>query len=180
MRQRMSATERRNQLLTIMHDMHQRAESQADFTPKKIAELAGISKVMLYRLVCSEFQTLRSQLPGPCRPYDEVLRNLRLENTDLRRQLREARAKLRATAVEELDKAMQIMEDLEKKNLQLRNQVALLNKRLREGGHVIVQIPPPETPRHNLRVVNNEKDKKPSQEQQQHGQDNIQEQDETK
>lgn len=166
MQQRMSATERRSQLLTIMHDLHQQAESQADFTPKKIAELAGISKVMFYRLVCSEFQTLRAQLPGPRRPYDEVLRNLRLENADLRQQLREARAKLRATAVEELDKAMRIMEDLEKENLQLRNQVELLNKRLREGGRVIVQISPQDTPRHNLRVVDNEKDKKLAQKKQ--------------
>lgn len=169
MRQRMSATERRSQLLTIMHDLHQQAESQADFTPKKIAELAGISKVMFYRLVCSEFQALRAQLPGPRRPYDEVLRNLRLENADLRRQLREAKAKLRTTAVEELDKAMQIMEALEKENLQLRNQVELLNRRLREGGHVIVQISPQETPRHNLRVVGNEKDKKLAQEKQGQG-----------
>lgn len=174
MQQRMSAAERRSQLLTIMHDLHERAGSQADFTPKKIAELAGISKVMFYRLVCSEFQTLRAQLPGPRRPYDEVLRNLRLENADLRRQLREARAKLRATAVEELDKAMRIMEDLEKENLQLRNQVELLNKRLREGGNVIFHIPPHGTPRPNLRVVNNEGDKKPVQEEQQQGQDNGQ------
>src|SRR5437588_2980679 len=88
MSQRMSATERRSQLLTIMQEMHLKAGSQTDFTAAKIAQAADISTVMLYRLVRPEFQTLRSELPGSQRPADEVMRTLRLENADLRRQLR--------------------------------------------------------------------------------------------
>jgi uncharacterized membrane protein YccC len=141
MTQRMSATERRAQLLTIMQEMHAKAQSQADFTAAKIAQAAGISTVMLYRLVRPEFQTLRSELPGSQRPTDEVMRTLRLENADLRRQLREAREKLRTTAVEELDEAIRLMERLEEENLQLRSEVKLLRRRLEEGNHTVVHAP---------------------------------------
>lgn len=157
MRKRMSAEERRHQLLSIMQELHQSAKYQADFTAKKIAQIAGISTVMFYRLVRLDFQTLRSQLPGPRRPYDEVVRNLRLEIIDLRRQLREAKAKLRATAVEELDQAWHIMQELEKENLQLRDENKLLRQRLREGGQVVVSEPVQRTSRANLSVVNSEK-----------------------
>ena len=75
MKQRVSGTERRAQLLTIMQEMHEKAQSQADFTAAKIAQAAGISTVMLYRLVRPEFQTLHSELPGSQRPTDEVMRN---------------------------------------------------------------------------------------------------------
>ncbi len=141
MKQRMSGTERRAQLLTIMQEMHEKAQSQADFTAAKIAQAAGISTVMLYRLVRPEFQTLRSELPGSQRPTDEVMRKLRLENADLRRQLREAREKLRTTAVEELDEAIRLMERLEEENLQLRSEVKLLRRRLEEGNHMVVHAP---------------------------------------
>ncbi len=141
MKQRMSGTERRAQLLTIMQEMHAKAQSQADFTAAKIAQAAGISTVMLYRLVRPEFQTLRSELPGSQRPTDEVMRTLRLENADLRRQLREAREKLRTTAVEELDEAIRLMERLEEENLQLRSEVKLLRRRLEEGNHMVVHAP---------------------------------------
>ncbi|TMC87117.1 MAG: hypothetical protein E6J22_17980 [Chloroflexi bacterium] len=141
MSQRMSATERRAQLLTIMQEMHAKAQSQADFTAAKIAQAAGISTVMLYRLVRPEFQTLRSELPGPQRPTDEVMRQLRLENAGLRRQLREAREKLRTTAVEELDEAIRLMERLEEENRRLRGEVKLLRRRLEEGNHMVVHAP---------------------------------------
>ena len=124
-----------------MQEMHEKAQSQADFTAAKIAQAAGISTVMLYRLVRPEFQTLRSELPGSQRPTDEVMRTLRLENADLRRQLREAREKLRTTAVEELDEAIRLMERLEEENLQLRSEVKLLRRRLEEGNHMVVHAP---------------------------------------
>ena len=141
MSQRMSATERRSQLLTIMQEIHLKAESQADFTAEKIARAAGISTVMLYRLVRPEFQTQRSELPGSRRPTDEVMRILRIENADLRRQLRETQEKLRTTAVEELDEAIRLMERLEEENLQLRGEVKLLRRWLEEGNHMVVHAP---------------------------------------
>src|SRR5216684_8372377 len=156
MSQRMSVTERRSQLLTIMQEMHLKAESQADFTAEKIARAAGISSVMLYRLVRPEFQTLRSKLPGSRRPTDEVTRTLRIENADLRRQLREAQEKLRTTAVEELDEAIRLMECLEEENLQLRGEVKLLRRRLQEGGYVFVHAPVPGTGKPQLTIMNSE------------------------
>jgi len=154
MSQRMSATERRSQLLTIMQEMHRKAESQTDFTAEKIAQAAGISTVILYRLVRAEFQTLRSELPGSRRPTDEMMRTLRIENAELRRQLRETREKLRTTAVEELDEAIRLIERLEEENLQLRGEIKLLCKRLQEGGHVFVHPPIPGTGKPQLTLMN--------------------------
>ena len=86
----------------------------------------------------------------------KTMRTLRLENADLRRQLREAREKLRTTAVEELDEAMRLMERLEEDNLQLRSEVKLLRRRLQEGGHVFVQAPAPGTGRPQLTMMSSE------------------------
>ena len=141
-----------------MQEMHEKAQSQADFTAAKIAQAAGISTVMLYRLVRPEFQTLRSELPGSQRPADEVMRTLRRENADLRRQLREAREKLRTTAVEELDEAIRLMERLEEENLQLRNEVKLLRRRLEEGKHTVVYAPANRLTGSGLTLVDSEQE----------------------
>ena len=175
MTQRMSGIERRAQLLTIMQEMHAKAQSQADFTAAKIAQAAGISTVMFYRLIGPEFQTLRSELPGSRRPTDEVMRTLRLENTDLRRQLREAREKLRTTAVEELDEAIRLMERLEEENLQLRSEVKLLRKRLQEGGNVFVHASAPGTGRPQLTMMNSEQFQEGTQKQERNAEEGAQE-----
>ena len=154
MKQRLSAEERREQLLQMIQELHQQAKSQTDFTAEKVAELAGISTVLLYRYVGSEFKSLRNQLPGSHRSADEALRQLRHENDDLRRQLREAQEKLRTTAVEELDEAILLIERLEEENLQLRGENKLLRKRLEEGGRVIVPISPPSVSGRSLTIVN--------------------------
>jgi len=166
MSQRMSSTERRSQLLTIMQEMHLKAESQGDFTAEKVAQTAGVSTVLLYRLVRPEFQTLRAELPGSRRPTDEAMRKLRIENADLRRQLREAREKLRTTAVEELDEAMRLMERLEEENLQLRSEVKLLHRRLQEGGQVIIYSASSEAEKPNLSVIKSARDQNITQKEQ--------------
>src|SRR5437764_13918360 len=86
----------------------------------------------------------------------KTMRTLRLENADLRRQLREAREKLRTTAVEELDEAIRLMERLEEENLELRGEVKLLRKRLQEGGHVFILAPVSGTGRPQLTIMNSE------------------------
>ncbi len=156
MNQRMSARERRDQLLRIMEDMHPKAVSQADFTGAKVAKAAGISTVMLYRLVGPEFKTLRSQLPGSRHRPDEAMRTLRIENTDLRHQLREAKEKLRMTAIDELDEAMRLMERLEEENLQLRSENRLLRKLLQEGGQMILHMPSHDSTDRSLKIVSGE------------------------
>jgi len=154
MKERMSAEERREQLLQMMKELHQQVESQVNFTAEKVAEIAGISTVLLYRYVGSEFKALRNQLPGSHRSADEALRELRHENDDLRRQLRGAQEKLRTTAVEELDEAILLIERMEEENLQLRGENKLLRKRLEEGGRVIVPISPLNASGRSLSIVN--------------------------
>lgn len=153
----MKVEERRTQLLEIMHNLHREAQSQADFTAQKIASSAGVSTVWLYKLVRPEFQALRAQLPGPRLSRDEELSRLRRELADLRQKLQEAQHKLRTTAVEDLDEAILLLERYEKENNHLRQQVALLERRLEEGGRVIVKRPSPQgSLRPNLTVVSND------------------------
>jgi septal ring factor EnvC (AmiA/AmiB activator) len=157
----MKRTERRSQLIEIMHDLHQKAQIQADFTAAKITESAGISAVWFYKLVRPEFQALRSQLPGPRLSRDEELSQSRREVAELSQKLEEAQHKLRTTAVEDLDEAILLLERYEKEIIQLRQQVALLKKRLDEGGGQIIVQPAPHGPaRPNLTVVNNDSNKR--------------------
>ncbi len=156
----MKADERRTQLLEIMHALHQKAQSQADFRAPQIAESAGISTVWFYKLVLPEFQALRAQLPGPRLTRDEELSQLRREVADLRQKLQEAEHKLRSTAVAELDEAVLLLERYEKENNHLRQLVALLQKRLQEGGQIIVQPSPHGSTRPNLTVVNKDSNKR--------------------
>ena len=135
------AAETRAQLLKIMDDLYKNAQSQADFTPEKIARSAGISKVWFYHLVRSEFQTLRSQLSGPHHSRDEEMHRLHSEVTDLRQQLKKAHTELRTTSAQELDEAITLIEHYEKENIQLRQQVVILKKRLEEGMVVVQQTP---------------------------------------
>jgi len=146
MKQRLSAQERREQLLQIMQSLHQQAENQAEFTAEKVADEARISTVLLYRYVGPEFKALRDHLPGSHRPKDKVIRTLWHENTELHRQLREAQEKLRTTAVEELDEAI------------------LLIERPEEGGRVLVPLPSSRTSSHSLGILNSGKEQAEGQE----------------
>ncbi len=146
MKQRLSAQERREQLLQIMQSLHQQAENQAEFTAEKVADEARISTVLLYRYVGPEFKALRDHLPGSHRPKDKVIRTLWHENTELHRQLREAQEKLRTTAVEELDEAI------------------LLIERPEEGGRVLVPLPSSRTSSHSLVILNSGKEQTEGQE----------------
>ena|SRR5438132_69739 len=149
----MKRTERRSQLISIMQDLHQKAKSQADFTAARVAETAGVSTVWLYKLVRPEFQALRSQLTGPRFSRDEELFQLRQQVTHLRLQLKKAQLELRTTTVEDLDEAILLIERYEKETIHLRQQVALLQKRLEEGGQVIIQHVPSGSARSRLTLV---------------------------
>jgi AcrR family transcriptional regulator len=141
MPQRMKAEERREQILALMADIHRQAETQGDFTAEAVAKAAGISTVLLYRYVGSEFQALRAQLPGVHRIRDEVMSELRQEIAVLHHQLQEAQGKLRATALSELDEAIRMIELLEEENLHLRGEVKRLRKQLEERTRVVVHVP---------------------------------------
>jgi signal transduction histidine kinase len=66
---------------------------------------------------------------------------LRQENAELRHQLQEAQARLRATALSELDEAIRMIELLEEENLHLRGEIKRLHKQLEERTRVIVHVP---------------------------------------
>lgn len=151
---RRTKPETRAEVIKIMNEIYQNAQSQADFTPEKIAEAAGISKVWFYHLVCSEFQALRAQLDGPRFSRDGELFQLRRERDELRQQLKEAQLQLRSTAIKELEEAIIEIERLEKENIHLHQQVTLLKRRLEEGGQVVVQLASPGPARSRLTLVN--------------------------
>jgi hypothetical protein len=152
----MQADERRAQLLTLMTKLHQQAQTQADFTAEVVAKAAGISTVLLYRYVATEFQALRAQLPGVHRVRDEVVSELRRENTELHRQLQTAQENLRTTALTELDEAIHMIELLEEENLHLRGEVKRLRKQLEERTRVVVHVPTTRSQTSRLTLVEQE------------------------
>lgn len=156
MSQRMKAKERREQLLVLMTQLHQQAETQADFTAEAVTKAAGISTVLLYRYVGTEFQTLRAQLPGVHRVRDEVVSELRRENAELRKLLQTAQENIRTTALTELDEAIHMIELLEEENLHLRGEVKRLRKQLEERTRVVVHVPATRSQTSRLTLVEQE------------------------
>lgn len=142
MRQRMTSEERREQLLKVMREMFGKARSQRDFTARKVAGASGVSVVLFYRLVGSEFKELRSQLEGPRRPAGTVISKLKGQVKELRKQVRELKAKLKAAAVGEVAEAIKFIERLDEENRMLRSEVKMLRRRMAES-EVVIVLPSP-------------------------------------
>jgi Na+/phosphate symporter len=138
MTQRMSSSERRRSVLKIMREMHKTAKNQDDFTPKKVAQKAGISVVWLYHLVGKEFRKLRAQLEGPRRPKETVISRLKAQVRALRKEVRALKAKLKAAALEEIAEAIRMIELLDAENRMLRDEVKMLRQRLAESETILV------------------------------------------
>lgn len=144
MKERMSSDKRREQLLLVMGAMFEKARTQADFTAKKIVDEAGVSAVLFYRLVGEKFKELRSQLDGPRRPKGTVIARLKAQVKELRRQVRELKARLKAAALGEIAEAIRMIEGLDEENRMLRSEVKMLRRRLAEGEVVVILPDSPE------------------------------------
>lgn len=130
---RMSTTKRRTQLLGIMEAHHARAGTRADFSADAIAAEAGVSRVRFYVLVGQEFQQLRGRLPGGRRPGRGVIASLRRELKAAREQIKELRRRYESALKEKFAEAVRHIELLDEENRTLREQVAILERRLNEG-----------------------------------------------
>lgn len=148
MKERMPSDKRREQLLQVMGAMFEKARTQADFTAQKIADEAGVSAVLFYRLVGERFKELRSQLEGPRRPVGTAIGKLKGQVKELRQQVRELKARLKAAALAEIAEAIRLIEGLDEENRMLRSEVRMLRRRLAEGGVVII---PPESPGYRIK-----------------------------
>lgn len=146
MTQRLSAQERKHQLLDLLHSVFAEAQTQRDFTAAQLARQAGISGVLFYRLVGHEYQALKCQLPGSRQAPETELSILRKEVVQLREELQEARTQVRQQAASDYHEAIRLIEQLERENLALRGEVQLLQQRLMEGGHIYV-LPTPRVAR---------------------------------
>jgi AraC-like DNA-binding protein len=141
---RMTSEKRREQLLQLMGELFKKARTQSDFTAKKIAGEAGVSVVLFYRLVGADFKELRSQLSGPRRPPATVIGRLKSQLKELRRQVRELKARLKAASLAEIAEAIRFIERLDEENRMLRSEVKLLRRRLAESEVIVVPPPPAE------------------------------------
>jgi nicotinate-nucleotide pyrophosphorylase len=121
--------------------MFEKAKTQADFTAKKIAREAGVSVVLFYRLVGERFKELRSQLDGPRPPAGTVIAKLKGQIKELRRQVRELKARLKAAALGEIAEAIRMIERLDEENRMLRSEVKLLRQRISESEVVVIPTP---------------------------------------
>jgi hypothetical protein len=129
MRLRMSRTERREQLLKIMCEMHVKAESQNDFTVRMIAREACVSVVWVNRLVQPEFRMLRSKLLGSHRSGKTVERKLRQQIAELSSRLAELKSKYEANIKGDFAAAIRHIEDLDRECRIWRAKAELLESR---------------------------------------------------
>jgi regulator of replication initiation timing len=138
MKKRMTTEKRRAQLLEIMGIRFEKARTQSDFTALSLAREADVSVVLFYRLVGGKFKELRSRLDGPLRPPETVISKLKGQVKDLRRQVREYKARLKAAALAEIAEAIRLIERLDEENRMLRSEVKMLRQRLAESEVLIV------------------------------------------
>jgi len=146
MTQRMSREARRTLLLTLMQELVGKATTQRDFAATQVAAVAGISVVLLYRLVGTEYKALRAQLPGARKTTGEELQALREKNAALQRQVQEMRQQGRVQAITALQEAIVLQERLEQENLALRGRIRILMHRLEEAGGYVTYMDMASTP----------------------------------
>lgn len=137
MKQRMSKSERKEQLLQVMNLVYEKAEDQSQFTAGIIADRGGVSTVLVYRRIGSEFKELRSTLPGIRRSPQTVESQLRQKNATLERDLEESKDKYKAELSGDYANAIRHIEALDEENRILRGRVSILEKRLKEAGLVV-------------------------------------------
>src|SRR2546421_7313557 len=80
---RKTAEEGKEDLISVMREVHAQMTGQSEFTAQRVADAAGISTVWLYKTAGEEFRTLRAQLPGSRKTRDEEVAALRQENAQL-------------------------------------------------------------------------------------------------
>jgi len=136
--QRMPSSERQSLLKQIMHELHEKATTQADFTADAIAKKGEVSVVLVYRLVGTEFKELRSQLPGPRRSPNDINRILRRENKELRKQVCELNAQKKTAESQDIADAINIIESQDEEIRLLKGRIALLEQRLEESETIIL------------------------------------------
>lgn len=134
----MRKDDRHAHLLSVMREMRAGASRQTEFTAKAVAERASVSVVTLYKVAGEEFKQMRTGLEGGRRTPDAELAELRRENEELRRENRELKEGRRATDLEELAGAIEMIELLDEDNRILRERIALLERRLGESVEVVM------------------------------------------
>jgi hypothetical protein len=133
-RPRKTAEEGKEHLLAVMRDIHAQVTNQSEFTAQRVATAAGISTGWLYHIAGSEFRAYRATLPGSRKTRDEEMANLRQENTQLRKQLKEAQEQARLASSSALKSAIALLEQWEQENLELRGHIRVLTRRLEQAG----------------------------------------------
>jgi hypothetical protein len=132
------ASDRKHEVLRVMHEIYAKAHTQDDFTATKIARVISISTVWFYRLVGQEFIELRSQLPGSRKPKEATIGKLKKLIKELRAQIRTLNTRLKNAAFEETAEAIRMIERLDDENRSLRADVVLLRRRLDQREQVII------------------------------------------
>jgi hypothetical protein len=139
-RKRLSRALRREQLLGIMRELFAGASTPAEFTAGAIADAAGVSSVLVYRVIGVEFRELRGSLEGIRRaPGTEA--KLRREIETLRRENRELKSSRKIAEGKEIAAAHELIEEQDEEIRRLCGRVELLEQRLKERETVVIEIP---------------------------------------
>lgn len=139
---RMSRADRTDLALRVMQDKYAGAATQSDFTAEILAPAAGISVVWFYILVGKEYRRLRGELPGRIPPEKTLVGTLRKRVKSLEAELKELKARYKASLKDKIAEAIRHIELLDKENRVLRERVTQLEKCLNEAS-ITIPIHPP-------------------------------------
>jgi hypothetical protein len=131
------STERKAELLAIMHTHRERATCLSDFSRKAIAQDAGVTAQYVSMLIGPEYRAACEGLSGKRRLADSSLQKALDENRRLRRELENTRQRLEQLGRQSIDDALRLIDQLDEDNRRLHGRVRILEQRLRQQEVVV-------------------------------------------
>src|SRR5579864_1138305 len=136
-RARRRSTERKAELLALMHAHRDRATCLSEFSRSTIAQEAGVTPQYVSMLIGPEYRAAVAGLTGKRSSADTPLREALAENKRLRGELDRARHRVEELTRQSIDDALRLIDQLDEDNRLLRGRLRVLEQRLRQTEMVV-------------------------------------------
>jgi len=133
----MGRTERREQLLTIAHELFNKAESQSDLTVSMIAAKGEVSKVWVTELIGPEYKELKAKLKAAPGPAKTVEGKLRQQIKAQKERIKQLEAIIEANAHGDFAETVRHLELVDAECRKWRGLAEFYEKRLKEAEVII-------------------------------------------